>query len=237
MEKVFNNPSELERLVKQKFNFPDFVMMENAALAMKKLIEQGPCLILCGKGNNGGDGYALARLLGNTTQTFLYKLAEPTAPEAKKQYEMCRKLKYPFLTEKKVLELLRKPCDNLFIVDCLFGTGFKGELPPQAAALITAANNASATRIACDISSGLAFNAHYTVTMGEHKLALFSDKAKQTSGQIIVADLGVDSELFQNQSKVIGHLFCNFAADLADGACFCSHSARRPSTAKPNLSA
>ena len=43
--------------------------------------------------------------------------------------------------------------------------------------------------------------------------------------------------LFQNQSKVIGHLFCNFAADLADGACFCSHSARRPSTAKPNLSA
>ena len=43
--------------------------------------------------------------------------------------------------------------------------------------------------------------------------------------------------LFQNQSKVIGHLFCNFAADLADGACFCSHSARRPSIAKPNLSA
>ena len=43
--------------------------------------------------------------------------------------------------------------------------------------------------------------------------------------------------LFQNQSKVIGHLFCNFAVDLADGACFCSHSARRPSTAKPNLSA
>lgn len=43
--------------------------------------------------------------------------------------------------------------------------------------------------------------------------------------------------LFQNQSKVIGHSFCNFAADLADGACFCSHSARRTSTAKPNLSA
>lgn len=201
MQKVFDNPSELERLVKQKIGFPDFVMMENAALAIKKLIEQAPCLILCGKGNNGGDGYALARLLGNTTQTFLYKLAEPTAPEAKKQYEMCRNLKYPFLTDKKVLEFLRKPYDNLFIVDCLFGTGFKGELSPQVAKILEAANNAKATRIACDIPSGLAFNAHYTVTMGEHKLALFSDKAKQTAGQIIVADLGLDPELFQNQSK------------------------------------
>lgn len=217
MEKVFNNPAELERLVKQKIGFPDFVMMENAALAIKKLIEQAPfdkrflslskgrepkrCLILCGKGNNGGDGYALARLLGNTTQTFLYMLAEPTAPEAKKQYEMCRKLKFPFLTDKKLLEFLSKPCDNLFIIDCLFGTGFKGELSPQVTKILKAANNAKATRIACDIPSGLAFNADYTVTMGEHKLALFSDKAKQTAGQIIVADLGVDPELFQNQAK------------------------------------
>ena len=69
MEKVFDNPSRLESLVKQKYGFPDFVMMENAALAMKKLIlELSPspaarCLILCGKGNNGGDGLAVARMM------------------------------------------------------------------------------------------------------------------------------------------------------------------------------
>ena len=202
MEKVFDNPAGLEKLVKQKFDFPDFVMMENAALAMKKLIPSpAACLILCGKGNNGGDGYALARLLGNTCQTFLYKLEEPTAPEAKKQYEICKKLKCTFLTDKKVLELLNKPLDKLVIVDCLFGTGFRGELPARAATIIEAANKACATRIACDISSGLAFNADYTVTMGEQKLALFSDKAKQVSGKIIVADLGFDRDVFESQSK------------------------------------
>ena len=204
MEKIFNNPSELERLVKQKFGFPDFVMMENAALAMKNLIEQGQageCLILCGKGNNGGDGYALARLLGNEYKIFLYAMAEPTAAEAKTQYEICKKLKYTFLSSNKVLELLKKPSENLIIVDCLFGTGFHGELPQKEASIIQAANKACATRIACDISSGLAFNADYTVTMGEQKLSLFSDKAKSVNGKIIVAPLGIDRNTFENQSK------------------------------------
>lgn len=212
MEKVFDNPSRLESLVKEKYSFPDFIMMENAALAIKNLIEEvcGPfdklrdhiqCIILCGKGNNGGDGYALARLLGSSCQTFLYKLAEPTAAEAKRQYEICRKLKCTFLSENKTLALLKEAPEKLVIVDCLFGTGFHGELPSEAARIIKSANEACATRIACDISSGLAFNADYTVTMGENKLSLFSDKAKKVSGKIIVADLGLDRKVFENQSK------------------------------------
>ena len=181
MQKVFDNPSELERLVKQKFGFPDFVMMENAALAIKKLLlelnpaPQARCIILCGKGNNGGDGYALARLLYEKYETLLFCLEPPTAPEAKIQYEMCRKIGINFISQTALLKLLQTPQDktpNLIIVDCLFGTGFKGQLPSQAEKILQTANNASAIRIACDIPSGLAFKADYTVTMGEHKLAL-----------------------------------------------------------------
>ena len=212
MEKIFNNPAELESLVKQKFGFPDFIMMENAALAMKKLIEQvgcKKCIILCGKGNNGGDGYALARLLYEQCEPLLFCLEEPTAPEAKVQYEMCRNIGINFISQTALLKLLKTPQDKtpkLIIVDCLFGTGFKGQLPSQAAKIIQAANNSNATRIACDIPSGLAFNADYTVTMGEHKLALFSDTAKQACGQIITAPLGISPELFQNQTKPAAYL-------------------------------
>lgn len=66
MQKIFTKAAELERLSKEKFSIPPFLMMENAAMAMADFIisKNGKkVLILCGKGNNGGDGYALARLL------------------------------------------------------------------------------------------------------------------------------------------------------------------------------
>lgn len=207
MQKVFNNPSQLEALAKQKFRFPDFIMMENAALALKNLIlekkssGQTKCLILCGKGNNGGDGYALARLIKGQLQPLLFTLEAPVAAEAQAQYTMCKKMGLSFITKKALLELLNQyetPLPSgLIIVDCLYGTGFKGQLAPQVQKIIEAANKTQALRIACDISSGLAFNAHYTLTMGEQKLALYSDKAKAVSGAIIVAPLGLEEELFQ----------------------------------------
>ena len=208
MQKVFDNPSALEALVKQKYGFPDFIMMENAALAIKKLLLQiksntpaftntiPRCLILCGKGNNGGDGYALSRLIFGELEPLVFCLEAPTAPEAKTQYEMCKKMGIKFVSNKGLFEEFKNP--PAFIVDCLYGTGFKGELSPQVSKIIQAANSAKAIRIACDIPTALAFNADYTVTMGEHKLVLFSDKAKQVCGKIIVAPLGIKQELFEN---------------------------------------
>lgn len=176
--------------------------MENAALAIKNLIldlkasTQASCIILCGKGNNGGDGYALARLLYGQLEVLLFCLESPVAEEAKKQYAMCKKMGIKFVSKNKLFELLQKSPE--FIVDCLYGTGFKGELSPKVLKILEAANKAKSTRIACDIPTALSFNAHYTVTMGEQKLALFSDKAKQVCGKIILAPLGIDRTLFES---------------------------------------
>ena len=234
MQKIFDNPSKLESLVKQKYGFPDFIMMENAALSIKNLIlelseQKTPapdtlpvCLILCGKGNNGGDGYALARMLYGQLQPLVYSLEAPVATEAIKQYEICKKMGITFVSQKKLFEILRG-CDSgskknnakqtpqtpFFIVDCLYGTGFKGQPSPSVQKILDTANKATATRIACDIPTALAFNADYTVTMGEHKLQLFSDRAKQVAGKIIVAPLGIDHSLFEDTlpaSKVPAHL-------------------------------
>ncbi len=215
MQKVFENPSKIEALVKQKYGIPDFLMMENAALALKNLIlslsktPDSRCVILCGKGNNGGDGYALARLLSGKSNQIIplvFCLESPTAPEAITQFNMCKKMGIKFISQKSLFDELTKAN---FIIDCLYGTGFKGELSQKVQKLITAANNSNAIRIACDIPTALAFNANYTVTMGEQKLKLFSDKAKNVTGKILVATLGMDRDLFESiipETKVPAYL-------------------------------
>ena len=211
---VFANPSALEAQAKEKYAIPNFLMMENAAKAMADFIvnemaaaEASPAparaIIVCGKGNNGGDGYALARLLQNKLEIILLCLEPPTADEAKVQYEMCRRLGIRIWDagSKEDFESFQKLCAELgerdFLIDCIYGTGFHGELKAEIKKILEIMNAAGGKKIACDISSGLFFQADYTITMGSQKLALYSDKAKAVSGKIIVAELGLASEKFE----------------------------------------
>ena len=211
---VFANPSALEAQAKEKYAIPNFLMMENAAKAMADFIVNemaaavaspapARAIIVCGKGNNGGDGYALARLLQNKLEIILLCLEPPTADEAKVQYEMCRRLGIRLLDagSKEDFESFQKLCDGLgerdFLIDCIYGTGFHGELKAEIKKILEIMNAAGGKKIACDISSGLFFQADYTITMGSQKLALYSDKAKAVSGKIIVAELGLANEKFE----------------------------------------
>lgn len=202
---VFANPSELENLAKEKYAIPKFLMMENAARGLADFIlnltswdkvtaafdaASKSLLILCGKGNNGGDGYAVARLLQDKCNITLICLEEPAAEEARAQYEMCKRLG---------IKIFSKPAPALFskaaiILDCIYGTGFHGEVPAAVNSILEAANKADAIKIACDIPSGLAFKADYTITMGSQKLSLYSDKAKAVCGKIILQDIGISRE-------------------------------------------
>ena len=241
MQRVYNNPTEIEKTAKKAFGIPDFLMMENAAACMcnfilslwqNKSTEGGKVpkvLIVCGKGNNGGDGYALARKLQGKADVSLFCLEEPvttsagttgsagtsgTVSESAIQFEMCKRLGLSFIQKK---ELHQKIASYNYIVDCLYGTGFRGELKPEAAELIKLLNaQTDCIRIACDIPTGLdiqgrlstlstgeklCFNADYTISMGTQKLAFYSDEAKQVCGKIIVADLGIAREKFETASE------------------------------------
>ena len=196
MQKIFQNPSNLEQLAKSQYAIPPFLMMENAARALADFIlslKPEKVLILCGKGNNGGDGYALARLLQNRCQVCLLCLEAPAAEEAKVQYESCRLLGLNFTDSIEKASV---------IVDCIYGTGFHGQLPENVKKLLDTANRSSAIKVACDIPSGLYFQADYTITMGCQKLSLYSDKAKAVCGKIIVADLGIAREKFETESNI-----------------------------------
>lgn len=153
-------------------------------------------LILCGSGNNGGDGLALARRLAGTLTCHIYLTATPKTDEAKQQLKMAQAAGVTFI--QTPLEKLEQ---YSVIVDCIFGTGFHGELPSEITELFSKINETNTYRIACDIPSGLGFNANCTVTMGALKSALFTDKAKNCTGKIKVANLGISSKLFEDCSK------------------------------------
>ena len=222
MQKIFScrQAAELEKLAKENFAIPPFLMMENAARAMADFVEEKSVarqnevcksvLIVCGKGNNGGDGYALARLLQDKFDVTVAALEPSTADEAKAQYEMCRRLgvKIEEISEdtntadSAYVSRLDKICETLasgdFVIDCIYGTGFHGKLSPNIKKIIDIMNASRAIKIACDIPSALEFAADYTITMGCQKLALYSDKAKAVCGEIIVADLGISRHKFEN---------------------------------------
>ena len=198
MQKIYSNPSELEALAKSQYAIPQFLMMENAAKAMADFIENhlpadsktpAAVTIVCGKGNNGGDGYAIARLLQGKCEVTVICVEPPSTEEAKAQFEMCKRLG---------IEISKSISAPTVLVDCIYGTGFRGELSTEVKELIDQMNKSRALKIACDIPSGLYFNADYTITMGCQKLALYSDKAKSVCGKIIVADLGISREKFES---------------------------------------
>lgn len=224
MKKLFENPSELETLAKQALSIPPFLMMENAArflsdfvisIIKNKRISQ--IVILCGKGNNGGDGFALARLLCTAYENLSITILVPQLPvaeEAKMQFEMCQKLAVQTVFNDKIITFLQnieansqkpdffyetqKAQVSYIIVDCLFGIGFHGELSKEFLQIFDILNKIKAVKIACDIPSALYFQSDFTITMGAHKTVLFSDKAKAVCGKIIQAPLGIPPKVFES---------------------------------------
>ena len=224
MKKVFENPSELETLAKQALSIPPFLMMENAArflsdfvisIIKNKRISQ--IVILCGKGNNGGDGFALARLLCTAYENLSVTILVPQLPvaeEAKMQFEMCQKLAVQTVFNDKIITFLQNLEANsqksdffyepqetqvsYIIVDCLFGIGFHGELSKEFVQIFDILNKIKAVKIACDIPSALYFQSDFTITTGAHKTVLFSDKAKAVCGKIIQAPLGIPPKVFES---------------------------------------
>ncbi|MGP1509601.1 MAG: NAD(P)H-hydrate dehydratase [Treponema lecithinolyticum] len=180
--------------------------------AKRTLVPEYRVLIVCGSGNNGGDGWALARRLnggmiaGNPCSVTVFEVVAPKSQACVRQAERAQAAGVPIIRNFLRTDFIKS---YHVIVDCLFGSGFYGALSEQAEKLICAFNKADCFKIACDIPSGIdskgcgttAFCADITVCMGALKTALFSDFAKNHTGKIITAALGVSSTLFESGGK------------------------------------
>ncbi len=197
MQNLFDEVGSLDKRSCSEFGLTEDLLMEHAAQGMalyiKENFAQGAKLtIVCGCGNNGADGLALARLLHFYCDITLYLARIPTTQMAKLQYKRIQNLN---IKESEIL------LESDILVDAIVGTGFKGQLKPEMTALIEDMNSLTAFKIACDIPSGFVFNADITLTMGGLKKSLFCDNVKDIVGEIKVLDLGVHRDLYEIESN------------------------------------
>jgi hydroxyethylthiazole kinase-like uncharacterized protein yjeF len=206
MKKIFDEVQSLDKRAVEKYFLSEDILMENAALSIFNFIKKNfkkdkSVLIVCGGGNNGADGLALARLLQNSYKVKVLQHIKAKSPMAKIQEKRAKAIGVEFVTK------LEK-CDIL--VDAIFGTGLNKDISFEAKTLLKEMNKLDAYKIACDIPSGInkdglikeiCFKANVTITMGAYKTSLFGDLVKDFVGKIKVANLGIHSDFFQTSSN------------------------------------
>ncbi|MDR3347184.1 MAG: NAD(P)H-hydrate epimerase, partial [Helicobacteraceae bacterium] len=198
---LYASVAHLDKYAIERFLMSEELLMEHAALAIKqeilKRFSGGSVLIVCGGGNNGADGLALARLLsieGGFRPRFYLPFGS-SSWLCEKQLERARALGI-----RQVNAI--SACDIL--VDALFGSGFNRKLDESAESTVRAIRDAKAFKIACDMPSGISQDGNYdicanmdlTVTMGAPKLALFNDRIKDLAGEIVEPELGIPKEAY-----------------------------------------
>lgn len=186
-------------------------MMNNAGSAVARSVvgNNAPCLaaVMCGAGNNGGDGFVIARLLaerGFKVRVVLVN-GEPRTGCAREHFFGLNKESVHSLADEK--ERCTAFVRNAqIVVDCVFGTGFHGELPEHVAELLKSANKRP-VRIAVDVPSGVnsdtgefdprCFKATETHVLAAMKKGLLNPAALELCGRIIPQDIGIDRSCFK----------------------------------------
>lgn len=216
---------EMDRLASAEYGIPTLLLMEHAAQALCEAIVQGAdtlasqrILIVCGRGNNGGDGYAAARLLLNediAAHVVCVDLPRE-GTDASSNYSMARSFGVPVhLFEAEVVKDLFEQAD--IIVDCLLGTGLsrapEGETL-RAIEWMNAARDRGAFIFAADVPSGLdadlglplgaCVRANVTVSFVGPKVGYVTEVASsQYTGWVLAAPIGMPAALVKRYGQMV----------------------------------
>ncbi len=161
---------------------------------------QDDVAILCGSGNNAGDGYVLAGLLQRAgIKCRLLLLEEKFSPDGRYYFEACCNAGVPWsVFDGNAPDF----SGDSVLVDCIFGTGFYGNAEGGAAAIITAANASGLPIVSVDINSGMngdsgrgepCIRSVLTVSIGMYKPGHFLGNAKDVIGKLTNADIGISA--------------------------------------------
>lgn len=195
----------------EELKIPGVVLMENAGRSASELTirlakerQLNNILIICGGGNNGGDGYVVARHLIQFTDlkvnVVLTTQSEKLQGDALINYQILKNLgvDMPFISTSKLPQFLKQ---KTLVVDAMLGTGFQGELRENIATLIDLINQNAAAILAIDIPSGLDANtgkvssscikATQTITFVAKKEGFKHPNARDYTGEISVANIGI----------------------------------------------
>ena len=161
-------------------------------------------LILAGSGNNAGDGYVVADLLnieGIDVEILLIK--DKFSEDGKYYFNICNQkgIKYSVLDDGTDYNTLFEKFNSYdYILDCIYGTGFVGEVREPVYSVIKAVNDSKAIVVSADINSGMngdtgesniCINSDLTVSIGFLKKGLITDEAKKHIGKLVNMDIGI----------------------------------------------
>ena len=210
---------QFDRIAIEEFGIPGIVLMENAGARCVGELERrgrlGSGVILCGGGNNGGDGFVIARHLlnrGANLKVILLTDPERLTGDAKINFDVLTKMDTSIHVADTSWDVARfasefdEFSEAQLIVDAMLGTGANGALREPYVAAVDAANQTFGFRIAIDIPSGLdgdtgattmAFKADLTLTFIAWKTGFENPLAKQWLGEVAVIDIGAPKSIYQ----------------------------------------
>lgn len=200
---------EIDKYCIETLKIPGIVLMENAALKVLRNIDMTikSFVIVCGSGNNGGDGFALARhlhLLGKEVELFLIGKERGLSEDCRTNYNIVKNLglRISYISNLEDIKALRESIENCEItIDAIFGTGLSRNVEGIYDLAIAIINENSKYTISIDIPSGLnsdtgkvlgnSVEANKTITFAAYKKGFLNYGADRFTGEIVVEDIGI----------------------------------------------
>jgi NAD(P)H-hydrate epimerase len=212
---------EADRRTIEEIGIPSLVLMENAGRQVVAAIEavhtdlsERQVAVLCGRGNNGGDGFVAARTLlqrGVDVSVFLIGSVSEVRGDARVNLEILGRLGVAVveIADSQSWELhFSEVSDCTLIIDAVFGTGLRAPLSGLMETVVADVNGSGIPVVAIDLPSGLAADSHepigdsieagMTVTLAAPKLSLVLPPAETRAGDIVIADIGIPNAVIQS---------------------------------------
>jgi NAD(P)H-hydrate epimerase len=212
---------EADRRTIEEVGVPSLLLMENAGLKVVSAMDEAfgdlagrRIAVLCGRGNNGGDGLVVARALagrGLDVSVALVGRAADLGGDARVNYERLERLRLPVVEITNDAAWERQLADlreRTLIVDALFGTGLSTPLAGLHARVVQEVNALRAPVVSVDLPSGLSadtaeiigpcIRATLTVTLAALKRPLALMPAMEMAGEVVVADIGIPREVLDS---------------------------------------
>ncbi|MCX7920993.1 MAG: NAD(P)H-hydrate dehydratase [Clostridia bacterium] len=206
--------NEIDRMTINGMGIPGVVLMENAALKVFEevdkilgVLSRKTVIIFAGKGNNGGDGFAVARHLFNKDTRVIVYIVLPKKDikgDAGINLDIIENMGVEIIeldNNTQVKDIENRLIEADLIIDGIFGTGLKGDVSGVIRSIIEAINGSGKHVLSIDIPSGLSgetgkvlgecIKAHKTVTFALPKVGLVIQPGCEYTGELIVADIGV----------------------------------------------
>jgi NAD(P)H-hydrate epimerase len=205
----------IDRIAGEDYGVPSIVLMENAAINATRVLlgrfnDARHFIVACGRGNNGGDGLAIARHLAIAGRSVSVVLADDPGTflgDAKTNLVIVKSMKLSIIGSTNLTTTIETSTDAI-VVDALFGTGLSREPFGAHQALIRSINQSGRPVVAIDVPSGLdcdtgeplgeCVRASLTITFVGTKLGFQNAASRSFTGEVVVAHIGISDQMVRH---------------------------------------